>query len=100
VVSERIGLADVGFFVQTYAHVVRSDDRDAAQEAAGFLICDGWDPRTSARLPDYTHSCSLTSSEATHRSVSCAIRRYDGPSIRVVSVSYSALFGDIRTSPH
>jgi hypothetical protein len=41
VVSERIGHADVGFFLQTYAHVVRSDDREAAEEAAAFLIGDG-----------------------------------------------------------
>jgi hypothetical protein len=44
VVSERIGHADVGFFLQTYAHVVRSDDREAAEQAAVFLIGDGWDP--------------------------------------------------------
>ena len=43
VISDRIGHADVGFFLQTYAHVVRSDDRDAAEEAAAFLIGDRWD---------------------------------------------------------
>lgn len=31
VVSERIGHANVGFFLQTYARVVRADDRDAAR---------------------------------------------------------------------
>ena len=36
VISERIGHADAGFFLQTYAHVVRSDDRDAAEQAAAF----------------------------------------------------------------
>ena len=41
--GERIGHADVGFFLQTYAHVVRSDDHDAAEEAAAFLIGDRWD---------------------------------------------------------
>jgi site-specific recombinase XerD len=44
VISERIGHADVGFFLQTYAHVVRSDDRDAAEQAAAFLIGDQWTP--------------------------------------------------------
>jgi hypothetical protein len=38
VISERIGQANVGFFLQTYAHVIRSDDRDAAEQAAAFLI--------------------------------------------------------------
>ena len=44
VISERIGHANVGFFLQTYAHVLRNDDRDAAERAAAFLIGDGWDP--------------------------------------------------------
>jgi integrase len=43
VVSERIGHADVGFFLQTYAHVLKNDDRDAAEQAASFLIGHGWD---------------------------------------------------------
>jgi hypothetical protein len=43
VVSERIDHANVGFFLQTYAHVVRTDDRDAAKQAAAFLIGDSWD---------------------------------------------------------
>ena len=42
--SERIGHADVGFFLQTYAHVITNDDREAAEQAASFLIGDGWDP--------------------------------------------------------
>jgi hypothetical protein len=42
-VSERIGHADVGFFMQTCAHVLRTDDRDAAEQAAAFLIGNGWD---------------------------------------------------------
>ena len=37
-VSQRIGHADVGFFLQTYAHVLGSEDRDAAEQAAAFLI--------------------------------------------------------------
>jgi integrase len=37
----RIGHADVGFFLQTYAHVLRNDDRDAAERAAAFLIGNG-----------------------------------------------------------
>jgi integrase len=44
IVSERIGHADVGFFLQTYAHVLRNDDRDAAEQAAAFLIGNAWDP--------------------------------------------------------
>ncbi len=45
VVSERIGHADVGFFLQTYAHVLKNDDRAAAEQAASFLIGPGWDPQ-------------------------------------------------------
>ena len=41
-VSERIGHADVGFFLQTYAHVLKNDDRDAAEQAAMFVIGDGY----------------------------------------------------------
>jgi hypothetical protein len=44
VISERIGHADVAFFLQTYAHVLRSDDRDVAEQAAAFLIGDALDP--------------------------------------------------------
>ena len=45
VISERIGHANVGFFLwQTYAHVFRNDDRDAAEQAAAFLIGDTWGP--------------------------------------------------------
>jgi integrase len=47
VVSERIGHADVGFFLQTYAHVLKNDDRDAAEQAASFLIGDGWENETN-----------------------------------------------------
>jgi hypothetical protein len=43
VVSERVGHTNVGFFLQTYAHVVRTDDRDAAEQAAALLIGDQWD---------------------------------------------------------
>jgi hypothetical protein len=45
VISERIGHADVAFFLQTYAHVLRNDDRDVAQQAAAFLIGDALDLR-------------------------------------------------------
>jgi integrase len=38
VISQRIGHANVGFFLQTYAHVLGNDDRDAAERAAAFLI--------------------------------------------------------------
>jgi integrase len=44
ILSARIGHADVGFFLQTYAHVITNDDREAAEQAASFLIGDGWDP--------------------------------------------------------
>ena len=43
VISERIGHANVGFFLETYAHVLKNDDRDAAKQAASFLVGDGWD---------------------------------------------------------
>src|ERR1700694_3867283 len=44
VISERLGHANVGFFLQTYAHVLGSDDRDAAEQAAAFLIGNAWEP--------------------------------------------------------
>ena len=43
VVSERIGHADAGFFLQTYAHVLKNDDREAAEQAASFLLGASWD---------------------------------------------------------
>lgn len=46
VLSERIGHANVGFFLQTYAHVLRNDDRDAAAQAASFLLGDNWTSET------------------------------------------------------
>ncbi|WP_418888484.1 tyrosine-type recombinase/integrase [Mycolicibacterium neoaurum] len=42
IVSERIGHADVVFFLQTYAHVLKNDDRESAEQAAQFLIGDGY----------------------------------------------------------
>jgi integrase len=45
VVSQRIGHANVGFFLQTYAHVLGNDDRDAAEQAAAFLLGN---PETAA----------------------------------------------------
>jgi len=38
--------ANVGFFLETYAHVLKNDDRDAAEQAASFLIGAGWDPES------------------------------------------------------
>jgi hypothetical protein len=38
--------ANVGFFLKTYAHVLKNDDRDAAEQAASFLIGAGWDPES------------------------------------------------------
>ena len=34
---ERIGHANVGFFLETYAHVLDNDDREAAEQAASLL---------------------------------------------------------------
>ena len=45
VVSERIGHANVVFFLETYAHVLKND-RDAAEQAASFLIGAGFDPES------------------------------------------------------
>jgi hypothetical protein len=38
VVSDRIDHANVGFFLQTYAHVLKTDDREVAEQAASFLL--------------------------------------------------------------
>ncbi|BDE12783.1 MULTISPECIES: tyrosine-type recombinase/integrase [Mycobacterium] len=43
VISERIGHANVGFFLETYAHVLGNDDQEAAEQAAEFLLGDAWD---------------------------------------------------------
>jgi hypothetical protein len=48
VISERIGHANVGFFLETYAHVLGNDDREAAEQAAEFLLGDGWDEGTGS----------------------------------------------------
>jgi site-specific recombinase XerC len=52
VISERIGHANVGFFLQTYAHVLRNGDRDAAEQAAAFLIGNSWDPAEESAASD------------------------------------------------
>jgi len=44
VVSERIGHANVGFFLETYAHVLDNDDREAAEQAASYLLGGAWEP--------------------------------------------------------
>ena len=36
VINERIGHADVGFFLQTYTHVLKDDDQDVAEQAASI----------------------------------------------------------------
>jgi hypothetical protein len=36
----------LGFFLQKYAHVLKNDDRDAAEQAASFLIGAGCDPES------------------------------------------------------
>lgn len=38
VVGARIGHANVGFFLETYVHVLHKDDREAAEQAASFLL--------------------------------------------------------------
>jgi integrase len=48
VVSDRIGHANVGFFLQTYAHVLKNDDREAAEQAATFLLGSAWDERSQS----------------------------------------------------
>jgi integrase len=52
VVSGRIGHANVRFFLQTYAHVLGNNDRDAAEQAASFLIGDKWDSREDGAAED------------------------------------------------
>jgi hypothetical protein len=48
VVGDRIGHANVGFFLQTYAHVLKNDDREAAEQAAAFLLGSVWDERSQS----------------------------------------------------
>lgn len=43
VISERIGHANIGFFLETYAHVLGNDDREAAEQAASLLLGDAWE---------------------------------------------------------
>ena len=49
VVSDRIGHANVAFFLQTCTHVLKNDDRDAAEQAASFLLGMGWIPASDDR---------------------------------------------------
>jgi integrase len=48
VVSDHIGHANVGFFLETYAHVFKNDDREAAEQAPSFLVGRSWDPTSEA----------------------------------------------------
>jgi hypothetical protein len=48
-VVNRIGHANVGFFLQTYAHVLKNDDHEAAEQAASFLLGSAWDDRAQDR---------------------------------------------------
>jgi hypothetical protein len=43
-----LGHANVGFLLETYAHVLKNDGRHAAEQAASFLIAAGWDPESDA----------------------------------------------------
>ena len=54
VVSERIGHSDVGYFLQTYAHVSLDDDREAAEKAAGFVLGDLWGNPAVAARPEHS----------------------------------------------
>jgi hypothetical protein len=49
VISQRIGHANAGFFLQTYAHVLGNGDRDGAERAAGFLIGGSGTPANTNR---------------------------------------------------
>ncbi len=52
IVSERIGHANVGFFLETYAHVLDNDEREAAEQAVSFLLGDSWpDGDAPSELP-------------------------------------------------
>ena len=57
VISERIGHANVGFFLQTYAHVLGNDDREAAERAAAFLIGNGVGSSQRRRQLEATVRC-------------------------------------------
>jgi Phage integrase family len=48
VVSDRIAHANVGFFLETYAHVLKKDDREAPEPAASFLLAPSCTPRRTA----------------------------------------------------
>jgi integrase len=51
IISERIGHADIGFFLQTYAHVLTNDNREGAEQAASFLIGETWDAESDDEQP-------------------------------------------------
>lgn len=51
VISDRIGHANVAFFLQTYAHVLENDDREAAEQAAAFLLGDAWNEASTEAKP-------------------------------------------------
>lgn len=42
----------LGFFLQTYAHVLKNDDREAAEQAAAFLIRDSYEVQSLGMSPD------------------------------------------------
>lgn len=48
VVSDRIGHANVVFFLETCAHVLKKDDREAAEPPASFLLGPQLYPRRTA----------------------------------------------------
>jgi hypothetical protein len=52
-----LGHANVGFFLQTYAHVLKNDDRVAAEPAAWFLSDPtGTTVHKMVRRPEFTNS--------------------------------------------
>ena len=102
VVSERIGHADVGFFLPAYAHVLKDDDRDAAGQAASFLPGDDWTSGSVALLrmhkPSRRAAAQFTSVHKLKRPPACADDRLacSGPTVFFSSGDISS--GDrIRT---
>lgn len=49
VISERVGVANVDFFLERYAHLLANDHRDAAKQAAEFSLGDAWDSGSDDR---------------------------------------------------
>lgn len=63
IVSERIGHANIDFFLETYADVLDNDDSEAAEQAASFLLGDSWtdSDEAPANLPPHDITSRLYS---------------------------------------